>query len=63
MGKSSKELLTIVELAVLLKMSPRSIYNRVRPGSKNKFPIKARRVGGRLIRFLQEDVDKYLESL
>jgi len=63
MGIKAEELITIFELSVILKISPRTIYNRIRPGSTNKFPIRARRVGGRLIRFLREDVDKYLQSL
>ena len=60
-GNNPNELLTIEEVAEILRCSPRTIYNRVRPGAKKKFPIKARRVaGGRLIRFLRKDVDDHI---
>mgnify|MGYP001768649822 CR=1 FL=1 len=51
------ELMTIEEVAAVLRCSPRTIYNRVRPGAENKFPIPFRRIaGGRLIRFRRADV-------
>ncbi len=64
MSSTGIQFLTVSEVAALLKISPRTIYNEVRPGAERKFPIKAKRVGGgRLLRFLKSDVDAYIESL
>ena len=51
------ELLTIEELATYLRISPRSIYNKVRPGHSGKpFPIKPVRIG-KLIRFRRSELE------
>jgi excisionase family DNA binding protein len=57
------KLLTIKEVARILKISERTIYNKVRPNSKfQPFPIKVKRVG-KLIRFAQEDVQRYIDKI
>lgn len=57
--RSAKELETVKNLARHLKISPRTIYNKVSDGT---FPIKPIRFG-RLLRFRSEDIRAYLESL
>ena len=56
------KLLTIKEVARLLQISERTIYNQVRKGAERPFPIKAKRVG-KLIRFDVKDVKKYIANL
>ena len=56
------KLLTIKEVARLLQISERSIYNQVRKGAERPFPIRVRRVG-KLIRFAARDVERYIEKL
>ena len=58
---NSTELLTVQEVANALKISPRTIYNRVAPGSKNPFPIMSRKLGGS-IRFLKSDLEKFIKG-
>ena len=54
-----KELWTIEETAAYYRISARTIYNRVRPGSTLKpFPIKPVRIG-RLLRFRSADCKAY----
>jgi len=60
--KDTKKLLTIKDVARLLQISERSIYNQVRKGAERPFPIKAKR-HGRLIRFDQEDVQRYIDKI
>lgn len=60
--ESYPKLLNVPQMAELLGISSRTIYNRVRPGSDNPFPIKAKRVLGRTLRFDREEVFEYLES-
>lgn len=55
------KLLTVKELAALLQISERTIYNGIGVHSKHPFPIKPKRIG-RLIRFDSRDVEKYIES-
>ncbi|WP_408998315.1 helix-turn-helix transcriptional regulator [Syntrophus buswellii] len=59
---SPKRLLTLEEVAAVLGISPRTIYNGTGRKAKNPFPIKPRRVG-RLLRFDIRDVESYIESL
>jgi len=54
-----KKLDTVKELARTLKISPRTIYNKLSNGT---FPIKPIRIG-RLLRFREEDISEYLNSL
>jgi excisionase family DNA binding protein len=53
-------LLSVKETAAILRLSPRTIYNRVAPGSVNPFPIKAKRIG-RSVRFRNKDVQDYID--
>ena len=59
---SPKRLLSVKEVAIYLGLSPRTIYNGVAPGSKNPFPVKAKRIG-KLVRFDIRDLDKFCDSL
>jgi len=56
------KLLTIKEVAEILQISPRTIYNQVRKNAERKFPIRVRRVG-KLIRFDQKDVQRYIDKI
>ena len=56
------KLLTIKEVARLLQISERTIYNRVRKKADKPFPIKVLRVG-KLIRFAQKEVEPYIAQL
>ena len=56
------KLLTIKEVAELLQISERSIYNGVRKKAERKFPIPVKRVG-KLIRFRPKDVENYIAKL
>lgn len=55
-----KELLTVKDLASILIISKRTIYNGVSNGT---FPLRPIRIGRRLLRWRRRDVEKYLESL
>jgi len=57
-----KRLLSVQETAQYLGISPRTIYNSVHRRSKNKFPIKPKRVG-KLVKFDIWDIDTYLDQL
>jgi predicted DNA-binding transcriptional regulator AlpA len=57
-----RRLLTVEEIAAMLSMSPKSIYNGCLRGAKYPFPIKPKRIR-RLLRFDVRDVERYLESL
>lgn len=60
--KNAIKLLSVQDLARILGISARTIYNRVRPGAKDPFPIKAKRVG-KLLRFHPEDVKAYIDKI
>ena len=57
-----EKLLTIREVAEILQISVRSIYNQVRKNADRPFPIRVRR-HGRLIRFSAKDVQRYIDKL
>jgi excisionase family DNA binding protein len=57
-----EKLLTVKETADYLRISERTIYNRIGRKSKMAFPIKPKRIG-RLIRFDQQDVAEFIKSL
>ena len=57
-----EKLLKIEDVAKILRISPRSIYNRCRKKALDPFPIRVRRVG-KLIRFDPKDVYEYIEKL
>ena len=56
-----KTILTVPEVARILKISKRTIYNQTSRKAKKKFPIKHFRVG-KSIRFDIEDLNKYLKT-
>jgi predicted DNA-binding transcriptional regulator AlpA len=60
------EILTVVELAKLLKMSKKQIYTmtetRTRTGAMKDHPLPVLRINGNL-RFVRKDVDSWLERL
>ncbi|CAB5119463.1 hypothetical protein D3OALGB2SA_2888 [Olavius algarvensis associated proteobacterium Delta 3] len=58
----TQRLLSVKETAAYLEISPRSIYNRLGRKSKNRFPIKPKRVG-RLLKFDRQDLDRYIDSI
>ena len=60
--KSYPKLLNVSQLAELWDCSPRTIYNRVRPGSDRPLPINTKRVLGRSLRFDRDEAIEYLES-
>jgi excisionase family DNA binding protein len=57
-----KRLLSVEEAAVYLNISPRTLYNRVAPRSKNPINIRIRRIG-KLVRIDKKDLDDYINSL
>lgn len=61
-NETGRRLLTVEEVAGILGISPRTIYNRVHRKSKRLFPIRAKRVG-RLLRFDVREVEAYIEGL
>lgn len=62
MSEVKARLLTVREVAERLKMSERTIYNSISRDAKNPFPVRPVRIR-RLVRFREQDVDKYIESL
>ena len=61
-GLPEARLLTVEQVATMLSLSPRSIYNSCLKGSRYPFPIRPVRIR-RCIRFRREDVESYIESL
>ena len=53
------KLLTVADLSEILGISKQGIYNGLSSGA---FPIKPIRVGKRLVRFREADVQKFLEG-
>jgi predicted DNA-binding transcriptional regulator AlpA len=60
--KEESTLLTIKDVARILRISERSIYNQIGKRAKRRFPVKPLRVGG-CIRFDIDDLKQYIESL
>lgn len=60
--KDTDKLMTIQDVARILGISERTIYNQVRKGAERKFPVKVKRVG-KLIRFHPKDVQRYIDQL
>lgn len=56
------KLLTVEQTAERLNISPRTVYNRARPGSTNPFPIRPRRFGKKVL-FLREEVDAFIAAM
>lgn len=60
--KNASRLLRIKDVARILGISEKTIYNRTRKKADRPFPIKVRRVG-RLIRFDPKDVQQYIDKI
>lgn len=56
------KLLTVKEVAERLAISERTIYNGICKGAERPFPIQPVRIR-RLVRFREQDVNKYIKSL
>ena len=60
------ELLTVAELAAMLKMSKSKIYDlmneRTRAGDVREHPLPVLRIGGS-VRFIRSDIESWLEKL
>jgi len=54
--------LRVRDAAAYCGLAEKTLRNRMNPNSKNPFPPKPRRMGGKPI-FLVEDLDAYLDSL
>ena len=59
---SENQLLKVNELAKILKISDRTIYNGICRRAKRRFPIPVKRIG-RSVRFDVRDVKKYIKSI
>jgi excisionase family DNA binding protein len=57
-----KRLLSVEETAVFLGISVRTIYNQISRKAKKKFPIKAKRIGRRILFDIRE-LESYIDSL
>ena len=58
----TKRLLSVVEAARYLGLSPRTLYNAIAPKSERPFPIKPKRIG-RLVKFDRAELDRFIDSL
>jgi excisionase family DNA binding protein len=56
-------LLTVKQVAEILNISARSVYNSTGRKSTRSFPIPACRVGRRAIRFRRSDVLAFIDNL
>jgi predicted DNA-binding transcriptional regulator AlpA len=56
-----RRLLDVHETAEYLHISPRTIYNGTGRKSKNPFPVKPKRIGGKLL-FDIQDLERYIDS-
>lgn len=61
-AKIKKRLLSVEEAGEYLGLSPRTIYNRIGPRAKKKFPVKPIRIG-KLVKFDRVDLDAHIEAL
>jgi len=57
-----KRLLNIQETAHFLGISVRTIYNQIGRKAKIKFPVKAKRIGRRILFDIRE-LESYVDSL
>jgi predicted DNA-binding transcriptional regulator AlpA len=55
-------LLTISEVAEILRLKPQTIRNQLTAGAKNKFPVKPIRIGSRAVRFRREDIEALINN-
>jgi predicted DNA-binding transcriptional regulator AlpA len=61
------ELLTVEELAKFLKLSPRTIYNKIAQGNIESgtfkpLPFRVIRIGKRIIRFSKKEVYDFISD-
>jgi predicted DNA-binding transcriptional regulator AlpA len=57
-----KRLLSVEETAAFLGIAVRTIYNQIGRKAKRKFPIKAKRIGRRILFDIRE-LESYVDSL
>ena len=55
-------LLNINEAAAYLNLSPKTLRNRTHRKSTNPFPVKVKRIGGRVL-FDRLDLDSFVDNL
>lgn len=55
-------LLNVPQTARYLGIGVQTLYNRIAPGAKDPFPIKAKTIG-RLKRFDRRELDKFIDSI
>ena len=55
-------LLSVEQAAGYLGVSPKTIRNRLGPKAPDPFPVKAKRIGRRVL-FDVRDLDSYIDSL
>jgi len=55
-------MLSVDEAALYLGLASKTIRNRIGPRAADPFPIKPKRIGGRVL-FDVKDLDAYLDSL
>ena len=58
----SKQFLKVKEAAEYLNIPVKSLYNAIAPGAKHPFPVKPKRIGGR-VRFDIRDLEEWREAL
>ena len=60
-----EQLLTIEELASLLRVKPRTIYEMTsqRGRKRSKHPLPVIRINAKCLRFRRQDIEKWIESL
>ena len=61
-GSDIKQFLRVKEAAEWLNIPVKSLYNAIAPGAKHPFPVKPKRIGGR-VRFDIRDLEEWRESL
>lgn len=57
-----KRMLSVPESAAYMGIGARTLYNRTGKGSKNPFPVKPKRIGGKVL-FDRHELDAYLDDL
>jgi len=60
--KFRPRLLDIVEAAIYLGISPKTIRNRLGLKTSNPFPVKPKRIGRKIL-FDIKDLDNYVDSI
>ena len=55
-------LLSVDQTAVYLGIASKTIRNRISSDAKKPFPVKPKRIGGRVL-FDKKELDRYIDSL